>query len=137
VHEGPRLPELKNGSSRHALWPAARRAILFGIIARPKESIMSEAPGPHLGDAREDIIGAYERYQEELPQKVIDAALHVAAETDTKASEIKLLIAMWNAADAYINWCHEQGFPPADGTYESAKGIAERLLFIESMQGEG
>jgi hypothetical protein len=98
---------------------------------------MSEASRPHLGDPREDIIGAYERYQEQLPQKVIDTALHVAAETDTEASEIKLLIAMWNAADAYINWCHEQGFPPAGGTYESAKGIVERLLFIESMQGEG
>ena len=82
---------------------------------------MSEAPGPHLGDAREDIIGAYERYKEELPQKVIDAALHVAAETDTEASEIKLLIAMWNAADAYINWCHEQGFPRPMGRINRRK----------------
>jgi hypothetical protein len=98
--------------------------------------MMSEETEPSLDDARDDIITAYEEHRKELPQKVIDAALHVAAENDSEASEIEFLTNMWSAVDAYITWCHGQGFPPADATYESAKGIIERLLFIESMQGE-
>jgi hypothetical protein len=95
---------------------------------------MSEETGPtpdDLDSARDDIIKAYEKYREEVPQHAIDAALSVTAETDNEASEIELLTSMWNAVDAYIGWCHEQTFLPADGTYESAKGIIERLWLIK------
>jgi hypothetical protein len=104
----------------------------------PKGNVMSGAPGPkNLDDAGDDIISAYERYRAELPQKVIAAALRATAENDDGASEIELLTNMWKAVDAYIGWCHKQTFPPAAGTYEAAKGIIERLLFIQSMQGDG
>jgi hypothetical protein len=84
--------------------------------------------------ARANIADAYEKFQQELPAKVIDEALTGETRNDFDPEEIKILRDMWTAIEAHINWCQEQREPryTVDGTYEFAKNVINQILYIKS-----
>jgi hypothetical protein len=80
------------------------------------------------------IAQAYDQHQKDLPEDAIKRAFLARGETDDEVHEIEMLTAMWETTSRYIVWCNERTIMPADGAYEVAKGIIDRLQFIQISQ---
>jgi hypothetical protein len=83
---------------------------------------------------RSELAAAYEKFQQQLPPKVIDEALNGNARYDFDPEEMKILRDMWTAIEAHINWCNERGEPryTVEGAYEFAKNVIDQILYIKA-----
>jgi hypothetical protein len=93
---------------------------------------------------RSELAEAYEKFQQELPPKIVDEALNGKPRTDFDPDgkprtdfdpeEMKILRDMWTAIEAHIKWCNERGEPryTVDGAYEFAKNVINQILYIKS-----
>jgi hypothetical protein len=83
---------------------------------------------------RSELAEAYEKFQQELPPKLVDEALNGKPRTDFDPEEMKILRDMWTAIEAHIKWCNERGEPryTVDGAYEFAKNVINQILYIKA-----